>query len=237
MSQEKNPLPCPICDGTGWKWETINGYEYVKSCECQRKRAKLNYFGEKFIDSTLDNYIEKNKSMRTARQALLRKPDGSFFIYGAVNLGKTHLLAAFYEYQYKFKAKRIRVFKEATLKYELQHSSVGSYGWREKPKAVVSEMLEDCDAVFIDDISAGITEINDKNMNKVSMEEKYLESLYVFYDTIYERKLQLVVSSNFSLEESERIYGARIVSRIERVCEVIEINGDADDMFTADPQV
>ena len=98
-------------------------------------------------------------------------------------------------------------------------------------------MLEDCDAVFIDDISAGITEINDKNMNKVSMEEKYLESLYVFYDTIYERKLQLVVSSNFSLEESERIYGARIVSRIERVCEVIEINGDADDMFTADPQV
>jgi len=219
-----NPNTCNLCDGSGWKVFKKGDYYYSEPCKCVRRNIKAQVFGEKFRDCTLENYQEKNQSMKVARQSLLKNRDKSFFIYGNVDLGKTHLLSAFYEYQFEKGFKRIKTYKEAQLKFELQGAAVGSYGWKENPKEAVKNILKDADAIFIDDIA------------KVNVEDKMIEALYTFYNTAYEREIQLVVSSNYALSSLPgsddpsvaRIYGAPIASRIERICSLIHIQDQGD---------
>jgi DNA replication protein DnaC len=70
--------------------------------------------------------------------------------------------------------------------------------------------------IFIDDLGK-------ENEKSKKADDGYLSALYTFFDTIYERKIQLVISSNFDWPTNAKIYGASIVSRFERICDLIHI--------------
>jgi DNA replication protein DnaC len=187
------------CGGTGYIHNEHDGYSYVKACRCLMWRAKAKNFGELFQDKTIQNYEERSEYMRIAKQKILNDPDKSYFIYGQVGLGKTHLLAGIFELLYESgEWANTRVFTETQLSEEIK-----------KGLNIFHDHL--IQVVILDDIG------------KIKLADWEREKMFNFYNDIYRYNIQLLISSNYALQEISDIYGGAIGRRIEERCELIEI--------------
>jgi DNA replication protein DnaC len=193
---------CEICRDTGVVDVDRDGVHIgVKACFCQMRRAKVEHFGELFEIKTLENYEGRNASMREAKGYISRHIDKSFYVFGGVGLGKTHLLAAIYEKLYDSgKWQSSIIYKESALL-----DAVRTGGLLEKIRGYTT--------FFIDDLG------------KIKLAPWECEALFNFYDDVYRFEKQVIISSNYSLPEIGEYYGGAITRRIEERSEIIEIKG------------
>jgi len=192
---------CALCQDIGLQIVKIDGKEYAQNCFCDLKRVKTGKFGPYFDDKTLDNYEDRTPSMKQAREIILKDPFKSFFIYGNVGLGKTHLLAGIFEKLYKdFEYTQTIVTNEMEILKEIKDN----YNFRLSGKK----------RIIIDDIG------------KVKISNWEITTFFDFYNDIFKRKMEIVISSNYSLEEIAEIYGGAIARRIEEKIIILHIRGD-----------
>jgi DNA replication protein DnaC len=193
---------CAACRDCGYIDVFVAGvHTGVAHCKCSLRKFKIKYFGELFADKTLENYEGRNASMKDAREFILKNPNKSFYIFGQVGLGKTHLLAGIYEKMY-FTSNwtTTGIFKESALLEAV------------KTQGLISRVRE-YTGFIIDDLG------------KVKLAPWETEALFNFYDDIYRFEKQIIISSNYSLQEIAKYYGGAIARRIEERSEIIEIKG------------
>ena len=192
---------CEKCNDTGYIETEKGNMSYATPCICNMRRVKKLLFGEYFVDKTIENYEGRTPSMAEAKKIIIKDPFKSFFIYGNVGLGKTHLLAAIYElYHVDCRYMKTKVVNETALMQEINEKKYFD--------------LSDRTTIIIDDIG------------KVKMAAWEIQNLYDFYNDIYRREIVLVMSSNYSLPEIAEIYGGAITRRIEERCEILHIKGE-----------
>ena len=208
MSSIKNPqiYKCPICNDIGYRQaKTPSGNEAVAPCICLLRRIKRTFFGDLFEEKTLDNYEGRNASMREALRLIKRNPEGSFYIYGEVGLGKTHLLAAIYEKYYSS-----GLWLETAILTETQLIECIKDG-------SIREKLKSKRAFIIDDIG------------KIRVADWQIEMLFNFYNDVYRYENIIVISSNYTLQElsgtaeEKGIYSPAIARRIAERCTILQI--------------
>jgi len=207
---KKPEFYCTKCDNSGYVTKEINGNSYVEPCLCKIKKWKYQMFGKEFLDKTLENYEARNESMHVAKEYTLKNLHKSLFFYGPVNNGKTHLMAGIYEKLMLSGAKNIKVYDDAKLRYAMQPASVGQFNWREDITKVLNDIIGDADVIMLEDIGKPEANLD-------------IGCLFRFYDRLYSDKKHIFISSNYSRERLAQIYSPAIASRIERMCEDIEI--------------
>ena len=216
MKSEKSPsiYECALCGDTGYIPELRGSCSYVKPCKCLFRKAKAKHFGELFKDKTIENYEARSDSMQKAKEAILKSPDSSFYIYGNVGLGKTHLLAGIYELTYDTNEwVYCKIYTESELSKLLES--------REHPDILSKGYTR---IVFLDDIG------------KIKLLEWQIEKMFTFYNDIYRFNIQLIVSSNYSLEDLAKYYGGAITRRIEENTTILQIKEENTKLFEENQQ-
>ena len=208
MTSEKNQQTynCELCSDTGYiPTKTDRGNSAVAPCRCLMRAAKRRLFGEYFEFKTLANYEGRNASMSQALALLKKNVAGSFYIYGNIGLGKTHLLAGLYEANYETgRWQSTTVLTETQLVESIKDESI-----REKLQTAVTFIVDD--------------------IGKIKIAPWEIEALFNFYNDVYRNGQALVISSNYTLSElggtadRQGIYGGAITRRIEERCEILQI--------------
>lgn len=210
---DRSASPCPTCEGTGFiRVRREDGAWGVTSCQCARDRAiqqKLAVVPNRFRDRTFAMYEPVNPKQEKALQIILRDFTKSFYLYGPVGHGKTHLLYAQYMELVRIE-RSCMALSMAELIMELRRAELDSeYFCRLRDRVRYADRFH----LFLDDI------------DKFKATEFKFESLFDLFDTLYKRSLHLTATGNLSIDElmdSGRLHPA-IVRRIEDTCQVLEV--------------
>jgi len=198
----KNPqiYNCELCKDIKYiPAVTEKGNSAVTPCRCLMLEAKRRCFGDYFLDKNLDNYEARTPSMASALKLLKGNPVGSYYIYGNVGLGKTHLVAGLYEANYNNgRWTSTHVLTETQLTESIKDYSIRA-------------MLRTASTFVIDDLG------------KIEVAKWDIEALFNFYNEVYRNDQALIISSNYSLQALSGIYGGAISRRIEERCEILNI--------------
>src|SRR5258706_11270210 len=101
-----------ICDGSGFIYSNAGTYINSKVCKCVRERTKLQFLGERFYRNTIEGTVPRNARQTRLKEILMKNPETSIFLYGKGGVGKTHFLAAMYNYM-DSKNKRIKYLEDS----------------------------------------------------------------------------------------------------------------------------
>lgn len=177
-------------------------------CQCHFRKLKEMFFGKEFVDKTLENYIPKNNLQLKAKEQLTKEPLKSYFIFGEVGTGKTHLIAGLYDKYWDLSTwHETSVWKELDLIRDLRLFELGKIQIN-----IFQEIrLGNIKRFFLDDIA------------KTKMTEFQLQELFGIFDDLYRFQCQIVITSNHNLEYLTNILGGAIVRRIDDMCEVVEL--------------
>jgi len=194
---------CGKCD-YGW-------LDDGRRCPCVIRKMLLPKIGERFVDASLDNFEPRNASAKKAKEKISANPDGSFFIYGDLGTGKSHLVRALYHRDLE----KGRYDSKFTTDWSLRKSLIASEMGGAWPEISVTDFTrEGCRALFWDDIGK---------------REKYTpflrSEIFAIIDEIYARNLRLVISSNLDLNAlaDEDMLDQPTCRRIDEICEPIEL--------------
>lgn len=204
--------------------------EYYRRGEERRRReeeawwreefrsAAARTLGERFRDCSFENLEEsfdpcKGYDNRKAKEAAMRfaaefgKAEKGLMLSGPNGIGKNHLAAA--------------------IVNELGKRYVRSYfGSITKIKRTVCDAFGGGVGTAVETLLGyGLIVINDLGAEKESATQDWAqEFLFDFTDRIYEGKKPLVITTNLDADGLFGRYGARIVSRILGMCDVIRYN-------------
>lgn len=193
------------CDGRGFLYSEKDGNTISRLCQCIKDKSKLKYLGERFFKVRLATMEPRNPKQKKLRELLLLQPNDGVFLYGKGGTGKTHFLAAMYNYM-DDKHKRIKYLEDATLKDELRNAELNNdYGF-------VYDMVNDFDCIFLDDLG------------KQAMSPFYQSALYRLFNEAYKQKRYLFITANDSLATlgSDEYWGSHVARRVEDLCQVVE---------------
>lgn len=172
---------------------------------------KVLVLGLRFADVKLEDIAPRTSRQTEIKQILLKKPLESYFFWGELNTGKSHFLAALYNYSidhdYLHEA---RFFTDRDLKRDLIDFEMDRLGDRIPTFSVDFLRQGIVRQVFWDDIG------------KVKISEFVIQEIFSIIDEIFRRKLRLVASSNYNLTELADILGNAVVRRINDVCKCIQ---------------
>lgn len=98
-------VECKECDGIGWVFKRINGYETAVNCSaCESERKKEIYLyklkklglGESVLEKTFENFVVTDKWQQEIKAKAQKFVQGGrlFFVGGQVGSGKTHICTA-----------------------------------------------------------------------------------------------------------------------------------------------
>jgi len=199
-STSRSSGECPQCGGSGNK--LIAGG--VKRCQCVAEAIKRK-IPERFRGCTFANYTAKTDVLAERCRALEKEPTQSVFLFGDYGAGKTHLAVAQYNALVDVGVS-VLFFTMPELLRELRKAELDS-----EYVSIVVDRVRYANAfhLFIDDV----------DKYKVTLFK--FEALYDLLNTVYNRKLGLTVTSNYSLKELvdyEKLSPA-IVRRIDEMCE------------------
>lgn len=197
--------PLGVCNGLGYIIIKHEDHEYARACECSRRKDKLKFLGERFVDVKLEDIAPRNDRQTKLKELLLKQPSSRVFLYGKGGTGKTHFLAAIYNYWH---AKRvpIKYLDDSMLKDELRQAELNN------DFSFVSDLVSDYRHIVIDDVG------------KMAMSQFYQSALYRLFNEVYKQNRHIFVTANepLSVFAEPAHWGPHTTRRVEDVCEIVE---------------
>lgn len=210
LSKQSSPSSepvCPngLCDGSGQIYTEKDDYTNAKFCQCVKDRTKLRFLGERFYRVTLPEIVPRNAKQDRLKATLMSKPETSLFLYGRGGVGKTHFLAALYNY-FDSKNKRIKYLEDSTLKDELRNAELNN------DFSFVQDIVNDHSHIFLDDVG------------KAAMTPFHQSALYRFFNEAYKQKKYIFITANDPLNilGADGYWGSHVARRVEDLCQVVE---------------
>lgn len=236
-SEKSSESTCPKCKGRGWIPKIVNGYEVFRECECHiaerlqnnRNFAKIpkNYENVRLDGITTELYSDANsKKTIDAIKKLMAKylesfkaADGAngtgFYFYSHVKgSGKTNMAIGllneiaemnkssdgnFISYRFATVGEILNTIKDSFDKTD--------FAERESKSESRQKLIHDLSTV-------DLLVLDDFGMEKVT--EWVNETIYNVVNARYIERLPIIVTSNFSIEESK--YDERITNRLKEMC-------------------
>lgn len=184
----------------------------VTRCDCRKRRIiaqKLGAIPARFRESSFANYIPTDPEQQHALERIAGNFTNSFFIFGSLGRGKTHLAVAQYAHLVRIEFPCMGL-SMAELVTELRRAEMDpNYFCQVRDRCRYSDRFH----LILDDV------------DKFKATDFKFEVLFDLIDTIYRRNLSLTVTSNYSireLSESGMVHPA-IARRFDDICEVIEL--------------
>ena len=209
---------CTLCDDTG--------YIEAKMCKCYKQALTLKGYessglsrlldAQSFESFTLDAYPEEARPVMKKNYTKLKKfanefseRKESFLLAGNTGLGKTHLSSAV--------AKHL-IENGYDVVYEIAQNIFSDFDtdrFRDRygDSEILSERYFDCDLLIIDDLG---TEIVTSNT------ESYL---YNIINTRLNKNLPIIINTNLTGAEIEKLYHQRITSRLFGEFTILKFEG------------
>jgi DNA replication protein DnaC len=220
--------PLGVCDGGGW---IVDAENTARPCDCRERRIQqartrgvrsvlpAKYQGVGFDRPPISD-MARDPQTRVAVQAVTdyieeldgRIADGrGLWIEGDVGTGKTTL--AMLVSKCAIEAGRsVALYSLPRLLARIRRTYDGGAG--ELSYLEFFNRLTSVDLLHIDDLGA------EKRSDWV------LEQLYAIVDERYATNRSMVVTTNLELADLEQQIGARTVSRLVEICEVVPLYGD-----------
>lgn len=154
---------------------------------------------------SLPTMLPRNPKQTALQAKLTESPDTSIFLYGRGGAGKTHFLAAMYNF-WEAKGKRMKYLEDATLKDELRNAEL------KNDFSFVYDLVKDNDCIFLDD------------MGKAAMSPFHQSALYRFFNEAYKQKKYLFITANepLSILGTDEYWGSHVARRVEDLCQLVE---------------
>ena len=164
---------------------------------------------ERFRESTFESYHPKNLKQEKAHGLMREDPEGSYFLHGPYDCGKTHLLHAQYR-TLVLAGVACNVRTTVDLLNEIQRMEfdqdfLSPVFAQARRRSRYHLFWDDADKVKITDFRA--------------------QALHELIDMIYRRCLSLTITSNFSLKELGELekLPPSVIRRIDAMCKVLEV--------------
>lgn len=210
---------CHCCNGSGWIYVTQDSVTRVAACECRRERViheRLSKVPERYTGAVLKANDSIHEAQSRVVSELQANPHQSAAFTGINGSGKTHLFYALYYKAAEDPTRRVYLYK---LKHWL--SDVG--------KQIRGESDSRGRAFNCDLTAAALSHgrrvsVFLEEIDKAKPTEFAAAELFDIVDTIYEQRLQLVVTSNVGIEELGEFWaatdslGPSIARRIMDIC-------------------
>lgn len=197
-----------VCGGTGWQSVQCG---VVRRCECLKRRireSQIALLPVRFREVSFGSYIPIDAVQELALAKVKAHCGGSLFLWGQYGHGKTHLAAA--QYRALVEAGQSCLFRSMT---ELIAELRAAEAHNETSLVLQRVRYAESFHLFVDDI------------DKARQTDFRQEALFDLFDTLYRRKLNITITSNFnlaSLIEFERLHPA-IIRRIDEMCQVVQV--------------
>ena len=208
---------CAACGGAGWIRVEAGKSTGYRKCECRSAqviRERLSEIPERFREATFESYFPRTPSQERVHRVIKENPEGSYFLHGPYDSGKTHLLYAQYR---RLALAGIPCSARTTVellneiqRMEFDHDFLSPAFAQVRTRGRYHLFWDDADKIKLTDFRA--------------------QALHELIDTIYRKCLNLTITSNYSLKELgdlERLPPS-VIRRIDGMCKVLEIPGAAD---------
>lgn len=196
-----------VCDGTGFLF--IPTQILPAPCKCVRRNDSLQtrqrFLGERFYKIRMEDIEPRTDKQTMLKKFLLAHPGQAIFLTGTGDRGKTHFLAAMYNY-WDDRGEPTRYLDDGMLKDELRQAELdGNY-------RCISDMLKHYKYIFLDDV------------NKEKVSDFYRGALYRLFNELYKNKRHIFITANDSLRTlgSAESWGPSVARRVEDLCEIVE---------------
>ncbi|HYK88838.1 MAG TPA: hypothetical protein VE398_08715 [Acidobacteriota bacterium] len=170
---------------------------------------RLAEIPERFRNSTFENYQPKNSRQEKAHYLMREDPEGSYFLHGPYDCGKTHLLHAQY---------RTLVLASVVCHIRATVDLLNEIQRMEFDQEFVSP-------VFVQARTRSRYHLFWDDADKVKITDFRAQALHELIDLIYRNCLSLTITSNFSLKELEELekLPPSVIRRIDAMCKVLEV--------------
>lgn len=228
---EVAPNTCPLCGGTGWVLEAIEGRKQARPCSCRaeslrRERLEAAEIPERYRQCNLDNFNEKGSALvsakGTAREFVDQYPvvESGLLLVGPAGRGKTHLACAILSELVVTKAVQGLYVDFSDLLMRIQTSFRPD---ADLSKESVLTPYAETELLVLDELGAS------------KPHPWVLDVLYNLLNTRYNRKRITIATSNFEDEpdsvsgEREKLedrIGYRLRSRLYEMCRIVTVRGE-----------
>ncbi len=149
--------------------------------------------------------MPRNASQGHLKAILEADSNIGIFLFGPGGTGKTHFLAAMYNYA-DSKHKRVKYLEDSMLKDELRNAELNN------DFCFAYDLVNDYDCIFIDDVG------------KAVMTQFHRSALWRFFNEAYKHKRQIFITSNDSLSilGSDDYWGSHVARRVEALCQPVQ---------------
>jgi DNA replication protein DnaC len=212
--------PLAVCDGSGW---ILGPEDVARPCECRARtitRARLR--GVASVIPAKYRGVSFQRPPVTEMNAAVVRPVKEFCIdirgnldagrglwmYGGAGTGKTTLAMLVSRHALDV-GRSVAIYSMPKLLARIRRTYDAERG--EQSYAELFERLTTVDLLHIDDLGAE------------NRTEWVLEQLYALINERYEAQRSLVVTTNKNEGELDEQIGARVVSRLVEMCEVVPV--------------
>jgi DNA replication protein DnaC len=222
---------CPLCGGTGWVLESIDGRKQAHPCSCRaetlrRERLEAAGIPERYRDCNFANFADNSSSLQSAKRRarefvdLYPGVDAGLLLVGPAGRGKTHLACAILSELVETKAVQGLYVDFSELLMRIQTSFRPD---ADSSKESVLNPYAEAEVLVLDELGAS------------KPHAWVLDVLYNLLNTRYNRKRITIATSNFE-DEPDRLsgerdsledrVGARIRSRLYEMCLMVPLRGE-----------
>ncbi|ADY74124.1 AAA ATPase [Desulfurobacterium thermolithotrophum DSM 11699] len=218
-------MNCPLCGGSGWIIENLNGQRKAVRCRCQFKNSISIFLKSSKIPVRYKNCKFSNFKPKTATQLRALKECEDFFytfpfiekgllLYGTPGTGKTHLATATLKNIITYKGVRGIFCDFRNLLIDIKSTFETSESSTEILETVMRAPL-----LLLDDVGAERNTDWAKDILSTIINYRYVNSLPTIITT--NLRFDLPTEESFSSKFDERTE-----SRIYEMCKIIKVEGD-----------
>lgn len=219
--------PLGVCDGSGW---ILGPEDVARPCECRTERLNRSrsrgissvipprYRGVSFDRppvSDMERDLEKKLAVRHVKEFIDKLDDNlregrGLWLFGGTGTGKTTLAMLISKAALEA-GNTVAIYSLPKLLARIRRTYDSEPGG--DSYLSLFGQLTSVDLLHIDDLGA------EKRSDWV------LEQLYALVNERYEAQRSILVTTNLALEDLENQIGARTVSRLSQMCDLVELRG------------